>query len=85
MADFMVLFRLPLAPGSKLASSLISMGWQCVNDNVYCRNIVSSRDEVISQIKTLCSESSDVESGMRTSAFTVIQLPRRSRMLSAVR
>ncbi|GEM_PF-5506989 len=76
MADYMVIFRLPLLPRSKLANALGIMGWQSINENVYSRSIEITTEDVIRQIKLLCRNNTDVDNGVRTSAFTVTQIPR---------
>jgi hypothetical protein len=69
--EYIVLFRLPLNPGSEIVRLLQNHGWQSVNEVTYFRNVDDAREEVVNQIKSVCRESREV-SGHRSSAFTVI-------------
>jgi hypothetical protein len=71
MAEYIVLFRLPLNPGSEIVKLLQDEGWQSVNEVVYFRSVDVDREEVVNQIKKACHESKEM-SGHRNSAFTVI-------------
>jgi hypothetical protein len=71
MAEYIVLFRLPLNPGSEIVRLLQQDGWQSVNEVVYFRSVDDEREEVVNQIKNVCRESKEL-SGHRSSAFTVI-------------
>jgi predicted RNA binding protein YcfA (HicA-like mRNA interferase family) len=71
MAEYIVLFRLPLSPGSEIIKLLQQDGWRSVSDVVYFRSVNLDRDEVVSQIKNACRESRGL-AGHRNTAFTVI-------------
>lgn len=76
MAEYIVLFRLPLAPSSEIVRQLHSQGWQSVNDVVYFRNVDLDRDDVVKQVRIACCEGREI-TGHRSSAFTVIPVKAR--------
>jgi hypothetical protein len=71
VAEYIVLFRLPLNPGSEIIRLLQQDGWRSVSDVVYFRSVDLEREEVVSQIKNACRESRGL-AGYRNTAFTVI-------------
>lgn len=70
MAEFIVLFRLPLNPSSEISKLLREDGWRAVNEAVYFRSVNMSRDEVVEHVKNVCRETRGL--GYKQSAFTVI-------------
>jgi hypothetical protein len=72
VAEYVVLFRLPLNQGSKIDNALRADGWQSLNEVVYYRAVNQSRDEVVEHIRNICAESRGMPGAQRTGAFTVV-------------
>jgi hypothetical protein len=72
VAEYVVLFRLPLNPGSRVDNALRADGWQSLNEVVYYRALNLNRDEVVEHIKRICAESRGMPGAQRMGAFTVV-------------
>jgi hypothetical protein len=72
VAEYVVLFRLPLNQGSKIDKALRAAGWQSLNDVVYYRAANQTREEIVTHIKNICAESRTMPAAQRTPAFTVV-------------
>ena len=75
MAEYLVLFRLPLHPGSKIVKSLNRAGWRSFNEISFFRSVNMSHEEVVEHIKVVCRDYGDLPR-FRASAFSVIPVQR---------
>lgn len=71
MAEYMILFRLPLRAGSKLDRLLRNDGWLNLTDVVYYRVAAMDREKIIERVKEVCM-GEGARSGL--SAFSVVPI-----------
>jgi len=72
MPEYLVLFRLPLRPGSPLERLMLRADWQPMSDVVYYKKVDAARDPIVMQVKALCRSVGDISGRDGLTAFTVV-------------